>query len=206
MRALKSLTLSGVTLNRLVQMNSAPNRELMVPGETSMDFLLPDNFLRIEDVQMSTTVCGISAGTPWTTVRKEHASWVADSFRRWLLLLTLSAPDVSLTRVGQGSPEEGSPDILLATGPNGFSARIALHRDTHLPLRLEYKNTGSLDPPPAPRHEIDVQLRTSDYALFDGIRFPRLIVYTGDGVVTRRFDVKKYVVNPPLKAKKFRPR
>jgi hypothetical protein len=64
-----------------------------------------------------------------------------DFARLTLGVFATSFPSFPLTfkYAAQGQAPEGAADILDVTGPNNFSARLVVQRDTHLPVMLMWQ-------------------------------------------------------------------
>src|SRR6201999_2322394 len=61
---------------------------------------------------------------------------------RYLLALTLSPPaslSVQYAYVGESDVDDAKADVLEITGPDKFSVRIFLDKQSHLPLLLSYR-------------------------------------------------------------------
>jgi hypothetical protein len=155
------------------------------------------------------------------------------SLTRALIYWTLNAPDVQFTYSGEAEAPDGKADVLDAKGPDDFAMRVFLDKESHLPLMFSYKvqvpaidpnappvrldrHTGEPPPdieklreqlasmPPPKMREAETQIRVSDYDKVNGIQLPKVIVWATDGKTSEEFEVRKYVVNPPLTPEKFR--
>lgn len=153
---------------------------------------------------------------------------------RYLIAWLLAAPEkfpVEFTYAGEAEADDTTADILEARGPEGFNAQLFIDKKTRRPLMLSYRaiiprmvmrsmqsadasREASRDeaerrareaqaaaPPP---QESDVHLYLSDYRDVDGIMLPHRMTRSVDGRASEEWDVKKYKINPPLKAEQFK--
>src|SRR5688500_8338011 len=61
---------------------------------------------------------------------------------RYVLALLAAPPagfPLEFTYAGEATADDGSADVVDATGPDGFAARLFLDKQTHLPLMLTYR-------------------------------------------------------------------
>lgn len=152
---------------------------------------------------------------------------------RYLLALLAAPPTdfpIEFTYVGEATADDGSADVIDATGPDGFAARLFLDKQTHLPLMLSYRapkprvftmtmqgGKGGKSPEEAAKQaqeklkadaaakpeEVEMQWRFSEYREVGGLQLPHRITSGADGETTDEFEIKSYVVNPQFKADKF---
>lgn len=152
---------------------------------------------------------------------------------RYLLALLAAPPadfPIEFTYVGEATADDGSADVIDATGPDGFAARLFLDKQTHLPLMLSYRapkprvftmtmqgGKGGKSPDEAAKQaqeklkadsaakpeEVEMQWRFSEYREVGGLQLPHRITSGADGETTDEFEIKSYVVNPQFKADKF---
>lgn len=159
----------------------------------------------------------------------------AEMARFVLALLATPTADFPLqfTYAGEATADDGSADVLDATGPDGFAARLFLDKQTHLPLMLTYRapkprmftmttqqgggKSGGKSPEEVAKEaqdklkadaaarpeEVEMQWRFSDYRQVAGLRLPHRITSGPDGETTDEFEVKTYAVNPQFKADKL---
>lgn len=73
---------------------------------------------------------------------QERARQMRAEMARYLLALLLGAPPdfpLQFNYAGEATADDGSADVIDATGPEGFSVRLFLDKQTHLPLMLTYR-------------------------------------------------------------------
>ena len=73
---------------------------------------------------------------------QEQARQMRAEMARYVLALLLTpTPSFPLefSYFGEATADDGSADVIDATGPDGFSARLFLDKQTHLPLMLSYR-------------------------------------------------------------------
>jgi len=166
---------------------------------------------------------------------QEQARQMRAEMARYVLALLLGAPadfPLRFNYAGEATADDGSADVIDATGPEGFSARLFLDKQTHLPLMLTYRApkprvfTMTMRPgdghkgkspeelvkeaedrakaeAPAKPEEDEMQLRFEDYRESGGLLLPHRITSGADGETTEEFEVRSYALNPRFKADKF---
>jgi hypothetical protein len=73
---------------------------------------------------------------------REQARQLRNEMARYVLALLLTPPEsfpVQFSYAGEATADDGSAEVIDATGPEGFSARLFLDKQTHLPLMLTYR-------------------------------------------------------------------
>src|SRR5687768_2807067 len=73
---------------------------------------------------------------------QEQARQMRAEMARYVLALLLTpSPDfpIQFNYAGEATADDGSADVIDATGPDGFTARLFLDKQTHLPLMLTYR-------------------------------------------------------------------
>ena len=73
---------------------------------------------------------------------QEQARQMRVEMARYVLALLLTptpAFPLEFSYFGEATADDGSADVIDATGPEGFSARLFLDKQTHLPLMLSYR-------------------------------------------------------------------
>lgn len=160
-----SLSVSG-ELRRMVTGPDGGSPEQM-SGEVTLDFLLPDCYLRTESLPPFpggpplSMGFGLDAGEPWVAplggggpgvfiMRREAGgqpggglatSLRAEMGRILLALLAATSPAVplELTYAGEAEAPDGRAHALDATGPDGGSSRVYFALATNRPLMISYK-------------------------------------------------------------------
>lgn len=140
--------------------------------------------------------------------------------------------NVQYSYVGEAESPDGKADVIDARNDDGFSARVFIDRETHLPLMVTYKGPqprvmtfggsgpagerrsgGTTTREEAERHiqdtlkqpppMVDVSLYFDDWREVDGIRFPHNLRRATGGTTGEEWTINKVRVNPKVDAKKF---
>jgi hypothetical protein len=231
-----------------------------VTGELQISVLLPDKYKRVEttsllagDVEMTTTtaVDGAEAWTDTSTsggattvVRFGPKGNEADNkrafersqraeFARTVIAWLLAAPastSAGFTYAGEGATDKGRFDMVDITGPDGFSVRLFLDTQTHLPALLSYRGVaprmrirrmeggGSPEeaekkageelakPEDQPQRAAvnEIQVLLSDYRSEGGILLPHKLTKAAGGTTFEEVEITKYKINPSLKPQAFK--
>jgi hypothetical protein len=255
LRGVQGLTMRG-KFRRVVQ-------EREVSGEREADFLLPDKYMRTEEltlVGMTTSVTNtlaISGGEFWSSgggraggvimmrsdgkepsaedkaraAQAQARRMRAEMARYVLALLLTPTPDFPLTfaYAGEATADDGAAEVIDASGPDGFSARLFIDKQTHLPLMLTYrapkprvftmtaqqghgKSKEELTKEAQDRlksqaeqkpEEVEMQVRFEDYRESGGLLLPHRITSGSEGETSEEWEIKSYALNPDFKADKF---
>lgn len=73
---------------------------------------------------------------------REQARQMRAEMARYVLALLLTPTQdfpLEFSYFGEATAEDGSADVIDASGPEGFAARLFLDKQTHLPLMLSYR-------------------------------------------------------------------
>ncbi|MCA1615977.1 MAG: hypothetical protein LC800_18120 [Acidobacteria bacterium] len=226
-------------------------------GEREVSFQLPDKYVSTDTTAVSglntavsssrvldgerATMAGrgqmmILAGGAAASEEQKQAMYRRSFRSEWARLLVgllLTSPQsfpVEFKYAGEAEAEDGKADVLDATGPDNFAARLFLDKTTHLPLMLTYKtqmrrmvgggpvqlrhgggSQAELDKlakemadKAGPPQEVEQQIRFSEYRKVGGLLLPHRISQGEDGQVREEWEVMKYVINPQLKADTFK--
>lgn len=154
--------------------------------------------------------------------RKSRVTTLKQDFTRLTLgMFAASFPSYPLTftRIGIAESPQGKADVILAKGPDNFSARLLINQDTHLPVMLTWSAPAGRAGAPgarpgappavgapaasAPRVAPENHLYFADYRDVDGIQLPfRLRRAVGaDTIEETTFD--RYKLNAKIDPKKF---
>jgi hypothetical protein len=168
-------------------------------------------------------------------IEREQAQKFRAEYARYVLALLLNAPagyGLEFNYAGEAVSDDGRADVIDATGPENFAARLFLDKETHLPLMLTYRAPkprmfttmmrGNGDEKKKPEEivkearekatqevatakpeEVEIQLRFADYRKTGGLLLPHRITQGSDGEVNEEWEVKTYEFNPQFKADKF---
>ncbi|HEX8772931.1 MAG TPA: hypothetical protein VF735_04950 [Pyrinomonadaceae bacterium] len=155
-------------------------------------------------------------------------------YARYLLALLLTSPsgyDIEFNYAGEAVADDGRADVIDATGPENFAARLFLDKETHLPLMITYRapkprmitsmmrgtddkrkqeeqlrearEKAAQELATAKPELVEMQLRFMDYRKVDGLMLPHKITQSSDGEVNEEWEIKSYEINPQFKADKF---
>ena len=147
--------------------------------------------------------------------RQARANTSKQDMTRLLLGMVIgSVPGIPLTFAFAGEAEapQGKADMVDVSGPNNFTARLFIFRETHLPIMLTWQAAAAPGrggrpggPPagPAPAASVENRIYFADYRDADGFKFPyRLRRAVGaDTVEETTFD--RFRVNAKIDPKKF---
>lgn len=164
----------------------------------------------------------------------EQALRFRAEYARYLLALLLSSPngyDIEFSYAGEAVADDGRADVIDATGPENFAARLFLDKETHLPLMLTYRapkprvitsmmrsnddkrkqeehlkearEKAAQELAAAKPELVEMQLRFTDYRKVDGLMLPHHISQGSEGEVNEEWEIKSYELNPQFKADKF---
>ena len=169
-------------------------------------------------------------------IEREQTQRVRAEYARYLLALLLTQPSgygMEFNYAGEAVADDGRADVIDATAPEGFAARLFLDKETHLPLMLNYRapkprvfttlmrSSGDGDKKKqeealketrekaarematAKPEEVEMQLRFTDYRKVGGLLLPHRITQGSDGEVNEEWEIKTYELNPQFKADKF---
>jgi hypothetical protein len=168
-------------------------------------------------------------------MQRRQTAQLRAEFARYVLALLLSPPsdfNVTYSYAGEAVADDGRADVIDASGPGGFAARLFFSKETHLPLMLSYhgpkmqmrmmsrpvghgqpggaadaakeaRERLSKEPPTVAPEEAEYQLRFEDYRKVGGLLLPHRMTQTADGEINEEWEIKSYDINPQFKADKF---
>ena len=165
--------------------------------------------------------------------RRGQLRMMREELARHLLVWLLTSPanfPVEFSYAGEAESKDGKADALDIKGPEGFNARLFLDKQTHIPLMLSYRAPqpraamitrsmqGSHEDLEARKKEAqeqaerqaanpelsEIQVYFSDYRAEDGILLPHRITRSVNGDFSEEWELKKFKINPPLKAESFK--
>ncbi|HKP11051.1 MAG TPA: hypothetical protein VJZ91_03040 [Blastocatellia bacterium] len=255
LKAVQSLTASG----QLRQVIGTDDGQEQVQGDIQFDLLLPDKYKRTETTSMGdgmaeiTRVSGIngeqafldahasggggmvivrpgpsdprSVATQTRALRREFARQLLS----WLLVTPATLP-LEYSYAGEAETKDGKADAIDVKGPEDFTARLFLDKQTHRPLLLSYRGPqprtgmvrrqmGSSEEAEQRRKEVesqaarqadqppplaDIEIYFADYSAEDGILLPHRITRAVNGQFSEEWELKKFKINPPLKPDQFK--
>ena len=89
---------------------------------------------------------------------------------------SFSGYPLAFTYVGQAEAPQGKADVIDVKGPDTFSVRLFIYRDTHLPIMVSWQapasNAGRGAPGQASPPLVEYRLYYADYRDVDGLKFP----------------------------------
>ena len=158
-------------------------------------------------------------------LRKEFARQLLS----WLLIAPATLP-LEYSYAGEAEVKDAKADAIDVKGPDDFAVRLFLDKQTHLPLLLSYRGPqprmgmvrrqmGNPEDADKQRKEIesqaarqmdqppplvDVEIYLTDYRAEDGILMPHRITRAVNGQFSEEWELKKFKINPPLKADQFK--
>jgi hypothetical protein len=219
-------------------------------GEITIDLQLPDKMLRTESmrpmgdatIELLQGVNGdrvlrhsrTIGGGPGMVVRmapppgggdgeaQALRNQRADLARFALAFLLTTTPEMPLEWKygGEAEAEDGQADVIDATGPGGFAARLFFDKKSHRPLMIAYRGAaprmvvqtqrGDGPPPSAPApgqmpppQIVDIQLFLDDYKTVDGVMLPHHLSRSIDGKPAEEMTFKTIKINPVFKPDAF---
>jgi hypothetical protein len=220
-------------------------------GEITIDLQLPDKMLRTESmrpmgdatIEMLQGINGDQVlrnsrtigGGPGMMIRMAPPPGGPDGeaqalrnqradMARFALAFLLAAPasmPLDYTYGGEAEADEGKADVVDATGPGSFAARLFFDKKTHRPLLIAYRGAaprmviqtrrgdqppaaaGAAPPPMPPPQVVDIQLFLDDYRSVDGVMLPHHFSRSVDGKPTEEMTFKTIRINPAFKGDAF---
>jgi hypothetical protein len=146
----------------------------------------------------------------------------ADLARFTLAFLLTTTPEMPLEwkYAGEAEAEDGKADVIDATGPASFAARLFFDKKSHRPLMIAYRGAaprvvvqtqrGDAPPPSAsipgplpPPQIVEIQLFLDDYRTVDGIMLPHHLSRSIDGKPSEEMTFKTIRINPVFKPDMF---
>jgi hypothetical protein len=226
---IKTLTASGRT--RQVRGDN------LVPIEFELFLELPDKYVRQDEIpaqETGVTVAGFNGadlvqdpppppmpalppaapgGAPMPPRPDPSAARVLtlkQDFARLALGLfatSFSSYPLTFTYVAEAQAPEGTADVIEGTGANGFTVRLFVSRDTHLPLMVSWVGAGGgrgmRGAPPARGPAPENRLYFADYRDVSGVQLPFRVrrAVGADTVEETTFD--RFKVNAKIDPRRF---
>jgi hypothetical protein len=212
--AVKSFVATGRT--RQVRGNN------LVPIEFEINCELPDRFVRKDEIPAQDTdpsVTGFSgdqlilAPTPPNrgggpspqAMAQQRLIGTKQDFARLMLgafAASFSSYPLTFKYLAEGDAPEGKADILDVAGPAGFSARLVVQRDTHLPVMLMWQAPGPAAPgaPPMP---VEHRLYYGDFRTVSGTKWPFRIRHAVAGQTIEETTFDRIRINVKIDPRKF---
>ncbi len=183
--AIKTLIVNGRT--RQVRGNN------LVPIEFEIQSELPDRYSRRDEIpaqDTGPTTTGFNGDRlvqiPKPPVALPDAAMasrvtgVKQDFARLMLGLfasSYSSYPLTFTYIAQAEAPQGKADVLEAKGPSGFTARLFVNAQTHVPIMVSWEVKGPMNPAPAPAPggtagAVEHRLYFADHREIDGLQLP----------------------------------
>jgi len=151
---------------------------------------------------------GAQGGPPRNASAPRVAALKQD-FTRLMLGMFASSTSVfplTFTYVGEAEAPQGKADVLDAKGPNNFTLRFFVAKDTHLPIMVSWQGgRGPASPQRGPEQSRGTENRLyfADYRDVDGMQFPfRLRRAVGpDTIEETTFD--RFRINAKIDPRRF---
>jgi hypothetical protein len=124
---------------------------------------------------------------------------VKQDFARWWLGMfaaSFSSYPLTFTRAGQAEAPQGQADVLDATGPNNFTARLFILRESHLPIMLSWQGQALGKP-------VEHRLYYADYRDVDGFKLPFRLRRAVGADTTEETNIDRFRMNARIDSKKF---
>ena len=128
-----------------------------------------------------------------TIVKQDFARLMLGAFAT-----SFSSYPLTFSYAGIAEAPEGKADVLDVTGPAGFSARLVVQQDSHLPVMLTWQQPAPGQPAP-----VEYRLYYADFRDVNDVKWPfRIRRAVGDQTVEETtFD--RVRINTKIDAKKF---
>ena len=215
----------------------------LVPIEFEIQIELPDKYSRHDEFpaqDAGPTTSGFSGTSPIqippgptqpeAAVRVRLTTAQQDFARLALGLLATSFSGFPLTfkYVGQAEAPQGKADVIDASGPGNFSARMFINSDTHLPMLVSWhappppaRRGGPQPPGPppagppaagapagsrpagAPSAVVEQRLFFADYREVDGIKLPFRLRRASGAETTEETTFDRYRINARIDPRRF---
>ncbi|MEX2270151.1 MAG: hypothetical protein WD690_01680 [Vicinamibacterales bacterium] len=220
---MKSLVLKGRAMSGF---NGVTAQPLDTTHSVTIKFGFPDRYVRVDEREgtlqrggfyglkpiheikaLSPDVrVGVNPPTPDFVERQKVP------VAHWLLGMLTDTKGMLDVKV---APVPGSPNLLLATGPGMFSARIDLDAASGMPLRVRYDDKLFIRQPltaedrkagrmqRGQNEDVEVIITFEDRRAVDGLMLPHRIVRTVKGVRWEEIRFQTIAVNTPLTAADF---
>ena len=168
-------------------------------------------------------MCGLISRARLTTAQQDFARLTLG-----LLATSFSSFPLTFKYAGQAEAPHGKADVIDASGPDGFSARMFINSDTHLPMLVSWhappppaRRGGPQPPGPspagppaagapagsrpagAPSAVVEQRLFFADYRDVDGIKLPFRLRRASGPDTTEETTFDRYRINARLDPRRF---
>ena len=194
----------------------------LVPIDFEINCELPDRFVRKDEIPAQDTDASVTGfagdrlllyptppsragGPPPQAAAQQRLTGIRQDFARLMLgafAASFSPFPLTIKYLAEGDAPEGKADILDVTGPDNFSARLVVHRDTRLPVMLMWQAPGPPAPnaPPAP---VEHRLYYGDFRDVNGTKWPFRLRHAVAGETIEETTFDRIRVNVKIDARKF---
>lgn len=159
---------------------------------------------------------GMGQPNPAAMVRRSQT----EAARSWLAW-TFSAPGYAPLQFRHAGTKDGA-DVIEVTGGEMPAMQLHIDQQSRRVTKMTYKapaprqmtmsfgGPGGAQPqsaaPSGAPEEVEVEVTYADYKAVDGVMLPHRIRRSVNGEVAEETEIKKFKLNPNLKADKFKPR
>ena len=91
---------------------------------------------------------------------------------------------------------QGQADVVEAKSPDGFTARLFILKDSHLPIMLSWQGQAQGKP-------VEQRLYYADYRDVDGFKLPFRLRRAAGADTTEETNIDRFRVNVRIDPKKF---
>ena len=187
--------------DRCVRRDEVPARE---SGPTSIGFT-GDDLIQIPAppaLPAPSSPSGSPApgrGGPPPQLTASRVTNAKQDFARWWLGMfagSFASFPLTFTRAGQAEAPQGQADVVEAKGPAGFTARLFILKDSHLPIMLSWQGMAQGKP-------VENRLYYAEYRDVDGFKLPFRLRRAVGADTTEETNVDRFRVNVRIDARKF---
>ena len=195
----------------------------LVPIEFEIDCELPDSFVRKDEIPAQDTDASVTGfvgdqlllypapparagGPPPQAVAQQRLTGIRQDFARLMLgafAASFSPFPLTFKYLAEGDAPEGKADILDVAGPNNFSARFVVQRDTHLPVMLIWQAPGPPSAPNAPPAPVEHRLYYGDFRDVNGMKWPFRLRHAVAGETIEETTFDRIRINVKMDPRKF---
>lgn len=195
----------------------------LVPIEFEINCELPDRFVRKDEIPaqdtdasitgfagdqliLSPTPPGRTGGPPPQAVAQQRLAGVKQDFARLMLgafAASFSPFPLTFKYLAEGDAPEGKADILDVAGPNNFSARLVVQRDSHLPVMLMWQAPGPSPAPNTPPAAVEHRLYYGDFRDVNGMKWPFRLRHAIAGETVEETTFDRIRINVKVDPRKF---
>lgn len=187
--------------------------EHLVPIEFEILCELPDKYARTDEIpaqESGPTTTGFSGADPIQippppappadAARQARVAAARADLVRLMLGMFAGAPiDYPLTfaYAGQAEAPQGKADAVDVSGPAGFTARLFINSETHLPIMVSWQAARPRGP------ALENRLYYSDYRDVDGLQWPFRVRRAAGAETVEETTFDRFRLNPKIDPKKF---